>query len=249
MNWLFLRGLVREQRHWNEFPRKFQAAFPHAKIHFLDLPGVGTEHQRLCPFSISQIQADIRERWLNLKASNEGPWSLFSISLGSMIAMDWVHTHPGDFERLVLINTSAANLDPPWQRLQFKQLPRAVKVLFAPTAFHRERRILSMTTSLFSASQIDEIASKWSHYYEDSPVKLGVTLAQLYSAATFRAPQSLPVKTLALVSAGDQFIHPSCGLHLAKHLDVPCEIHPTAGHDLPLEDGEWVCQKLKQWLV
>mgnify|MGYP003949335389 CR=1 FL=1 len=43
MNWLFLRGLTREQRHWGPFRDVFARDYPGAKVHCLDLPGTGTE--------------------------------------------------------------------------------------------------------------------------------------------------------------------------------------------------------------
>ena len=39
--WVFLRGLVRERRHWGKFPADFQRECPDADIVTLDLPGNG----------------------------------------------------------------------------------------------------------------------------------------------------------------------------------------------------------------
>ena len=38
-NWLLLRGLAREQRHWEDFPAILERTLPGTRVHRLDLPG------------------------------------------------------------------------------------------------------------------------------------------------------------------------------------------------------------------
>ena len=38
-NWVFLRGLTRESAHWGDFPQRFAAALPGARVHLIDLAG------------------------------------------------------------------------------------------------------------------------------------------------------------------------------------------------------------------
>ena len=51
MNWLFLRGLARDARHWGPFPHIFEERVPEAKVFTLDLAGMGTERRRNAPIS------------------------------------------------------------------------------------------------------------------------------------------------------------------------------------------------------
>ena len=89
VDWLMLRGMAREQRHWGRFPEALRASLGGDRLHCLDLPGTGTEHARGTPASIRGIKDDVRARWLQLKAQQPGPWGLIAISLGGMVAMRW----------------------------------------------------------------------------------------------------------------------------------------------------------------
>ena len=147
-NWLLLRGLAREQRHWGRFPQIFSAQLPGVQIHCLDLPGPGTEHRRKSPLSIAGITDDLRGRWLGLREKNPGPWNLLAQSLGGMVAMDWAGRHAADFASLVLVNTSAANLTAPWRRMRLAVLPDIMRALVSRNELLRNRRILKVTALL-----------------------------------------------------------------------------------------------------
>ena len=97
MNWLLLRGLAREQRHWGRFPDALRSQLPDDQVFCLDLPGTGTEHQRKSPLEIAGIARDVRARFAGLRAQHPGPWRLLAVSLGGMVAMQWCadHRHAG----------------------------------------------------------------------------------------------------------------------------------------------------------
>jgi len=247
-NWLFLRGLVREKRHWADFPERFHTALPNQRVFCLDLPGVGTESSRPSPITVPQIRAEIRNRWLELKASqgDGASWALFTISLGSMVGMNWVEAHPEDFTSLVLINPSAGNLNLPWKRLQWRILPRLLAASLNRDPVAREREILRLTTALHS--KVDVLAREWGTYVAERAQLRATGLRQLLAAGLFRAPVTLPVPALLLSSAQDGFTHPDCSLVLARHLGLAQHIHPRAGHDLPLDDPDWIIAKVKSFI-
>jgi pimeloyl-ACP methyl ester carboxylesterase len=56
------------------------------------------------------------------------------------------------------------------------------------------------------------------------------------------------VPVLVLASAGDRLVDPGCSRSLAKAWKLPIAVHPTAGHDLALDDGPWVAAEVKRWL-
>ena len=66
MNWLLLRGLARDKRHWGDFGSLFERRVQDSNVFMLDLPGMGTERHRDSPLSISGITDDLRHRWLQL---------------------------------------------------------------------------------------------------------------------------------------------------------------------------------------
>lgn len=247
MNWLMLRGLAREQRHWGDFPQSFMTGVPDAKVHLLDLPGAGTEFERTCPSTVPAIMEDLRQRWTVLKAENPGPWGLLGVSLGGMVAMQWCADHPDDFKRLVLVNSSARNLSAPHRRMGLSALPRLAMTLVDKDPVARERRVLGVITRL-NPEEIDRVAREWAAYSQDRPISPRAAITQLLAAARFRAPLRITTPLLVLAGARDVLADPMCAYRLSRHFSAPLHVHPAAGHDLPLDDPTWISKQVQNWL-
>jgi pimeloyl-ACP methyl ester carboxylesterase len=246
LNVLLLRGLVREQRHWGRFPAVLSEKLPEAQLHFLDLPGIGTERRRPSPFTVSEITEDLRRRWLLLKEQNDKPWLLFSLSLGSMVALDWTARYPEDFRHSLLMNTSAGGLSPLWQRLRFSVIQKLLKIGLEKDGTLKEALVLSLTTSLLDDSQA--LAAEWSqHMLPPHRMRL-LALAQLCAAIRFRAPKNLLIPAQFLAGARDKLVNPRCTEVLAKFYKREIAVHPDAGHDICLDDPEWVAKQYRQSL-
>jgi pimeloyl-ACP methyl ester carboxylesterase/alpha-ketoglutarate-dependent taurine dioxygenase len=246
VDWLFLRGLSREQRHWGSFPGLYARTVPGARVHCLDLPGSGAENGRASPSSIEAIAADVRARWLALRGGHAGPWGLFAISLGGMVAMAWCAAHPGDFARLVLVSTSAGDLSRPWKRFDPRVLPGGVRALAARDPVRREARVLSITTRL--VADVPAVAAEWARYHEARPMASADVLRQLLAAARFHAPARVEVPALILAGGRDPMTDPSCARMLASHLGVPFDVHPEAGHELALDAPDWLAGRVAAWI-
>lgn len=246
MNWLFLRGLTREQRHWGAFRTTFEHENDKCRTFGIDLPGTGTEILRDSPFSVARITDDIRTRWLELKAaSGDEPWGLLGLSLGGMVAMDWAARYPQDFKGVVLVNTSAGNTSWPFRRMNLTIVPRLVRAGLQRDPFARERAIVDLTTSL--SKDPDALAGEWAAIAGDSwRLKLAF-VRQLTAAFTYEAPKTIPIPALFLTSARDVFTDPSCSLKLARRFHSALRMHPSAGHDLPVDDPLWVAQEVHHW--
>lgn len=249
MKFLLLRGLMREQRHWGDFPTILKSQFPGSEVVCLDLPGTGTEIQRPCPISIEEIAEDIRKRWLELRRDGD-EWNLLGISLGGMIAMKLCSLNPNDFKRLIFINSSAANLSPPWHRMKLEVIPGALLSALMGGAIQRELTILRMTTRL--RSDLDEIAKIWANLAVEQPISPSTGLRQIYAASRFFAPRSSElgqVRVLVVSAAKDHFTDPRCSQNLARYLNAPISVHPSAGHDLPLDDPHWLVREISKWIL
>ena len=240
MRWLLLRGLTRERRHWNRFPEVFESTTG-AKAISVDLPGVGTEAGQLSPLSIPEIVDHVRARW----PKHGGEWSLLGISLGGMIAADWVYRFPNDFARVVMINSSARGLSPARHRLRFQNLPQLLRSVASRDLIERELGILALTTSTHAKNRI--LAEEWAGYLTDAKPRRRVALAQIVAAMRFRAPPQLSIPALILAAVGDRFTDPTCSRRLAQHFGAELRLHPSAGHDLPLDDPEWVSREVASW--
>jgi len=242
MHWLLLRGLAREKRHYGEFPAVLERALPGDTAFPLDLPGFGTEHHRESPTTIRAITEDLRARFLKERPS-EGPWSIFAISLGGMVALDWAARYPSDWQRVVVANTSAANLSSPWERFSpslWKQLPG---MMFGGEQ-GREDAIIDITVN----SQIDRaaLAQTWISYFKEQPPGRKAVLRQLFAAARSTVPLKIDAPLLVLTSKADRLVSWRCSEKIAKRLNAPLEIHDSAGHDLSLDAAEWICERIAQ---
>jgi len=239
-NWVLIRGLAREARHWDAFPEVLRKHDPKGTVLCMDPPGAGREFKRHCPTTMSGIAADMRRRWLASPPA-PGPWRLLTLSMGGMIGMQWCAEYPEDFKSLVLINSSS-RLSFPHHRMRLGNLPRLLEVLRSKDRLFQERRVLEMTSGAYGSDAT--IAKRWAEFSAECPITPQTTLRQLWAAMKFHVPPKLRLPVIVLSSKQDTFTHPRCSRALAKHFKAPLRIHPTAGHDLSLDDPEWVCRNL-----
>lgn len=244
--WVLLRGLTREARHWGGFPQRLGATFPGAPVICLDLPGNGKQNHLASPRSVEAMaeycHAELARRGVAL------PCRVLAMSLGAMVAVAWGQRHPGDLAAAVLINTSLRPFSPFRHRLRPNNYPRLLRLLLASRSDRElETAILEMTTRL----QRDPAAAidAWLQWRRENPVSRRNALNQLLAAARYRAPCRRPLANLLLLAgAGDQLVDARCSLQLAAQWDADIAVHPTAGHDLPLDDASWVLAQIEGWL-
>lgn len=240
--WLLLRGLTREAGHWGDFPRLLQAALPAARILAIDLPGNGMLHRQPSPASIPAMVAACRAELATRGVA--GPVHVVAMSLGAMVAVAWAAAHPSELAGCVLINSSLRGINPVHQRLQPTSWLPLLSVPLKRTARAKEAVILRLT----SRRAPPEVLDDWERLARRHPVSTTNALRQLLAAARFRAPASPPsVPMLVLCGGRDALVSPECSLALARRWDLPAHLHPDAGHDLPLDDGAWVAERIRDW--
>lgn len=234
--WVLLRGLSRDARHWNGFELRLAAALPHAQVVAIDLPGTGQAHALRSPWSVATMAGHVRA---TLRAAGiEPPYSLLAISMGAMVATAWARDWPAEIDSAVLINTSMRPFSPIAQRLRPQNYGRLLRALAAP-ASAAERIILRAT----SQARADDrpLLDQWVRHRRERPVRRLDALAQLVAAARFRAPLDSPFRrVLLLTSARDALVDTRCSLALGRAWHCEVRSHPSAGHDLPLDDPDWV---------
>lgn len=248
--WVLLRGLIREQRHWQDFAERMRTAFPADRVLGLDLPGNGRLYRQPSPTSIEAMVNALRRQLSEQQC--EGPVQVVALSLGAMATLHWLANYPGEVARAVLINSSVSRFSPFWHRLRPANYPRIVfRGLLASDALSRERNILAMTSNLLAAEQREQVARAWAGYAAEQPVSRGNALRQLLAAARFRAPIRLPgaVPVLLLNGAGDRLVDPRSTLAMARGWGLPVRVHPQAGHDLTLDDPDWVLATIRDWVT
>jgi pimeloyl-ACP methyl ester carboxylesterase len=244
-SWVLLRGLTREQGHWGAFPDQLRAALPGDTVLSIDLPGNGQLNTIESPPRVEAMAQAARAELMRLGIAP--PYRIVAMSLGAMVTVSWANTWPQEIERAVLINTSLRPFSPFWQRLRPSNYSRLLKLtLSGGSATEWEATIFDATTRLVA----DRAAcvANWVALREARPVSRRNALRQLLAAMRFSAPQHAPTPLLILSSARDALVDPRCSRTLAQRWGCACAEHPRAGHDLPLDDGDWVIAQIRQWL-
>jgi pimeloyl-ACP methyl ester carboxylesterase len=247
MNWLLLRGLLREKRHWLGFDQYFAQVVPDARVHTLDLPGIGTEEHRRSPTSVDGIVDDLRARWLALRDHHPEPWGIFSVSLGGMVALRWARRYPDDWRRIIVTNTSGADLGRPTERFTWRAVPTFPRMALGRDVAFRERALLRFVT--VQTERIPELADTFAEIAPPHEKFRDTAYRQLLAASRVRVGREpLPQPTLVLASAGDRLVDPVCSFRLARRIQAPLRVHPWGGHDLPLDAPGWVAEQVRHWV-
>ncbi len=246
MNWVFLRGLVREQRHWAGFPQTMVQRLGGRAL-CIDLPGMGTEFGKPIPSTVSGFVDDMRPRFLEARGDAKEPWSIFAVSLGGMVTLNWVERYPDDFQRAVVVNTSAGDLSSPFERFNPKNLGRVLTAATTSDPYKRERTILSFSSNA-APERLDRLATEWADIARARRVPVSVLLRQISAATRSKSPTKLTTPTLVLASTADRLVSVECSKRIAKKLDLPIRLHSSGGHDLPFDDADWVIDQVNQWV-
>lgn len=248
--WVFLRGLTRSAGHWGCFIEAFQAQLPTARILTVDTAGNGTRCAEKSPWTVAGMVQDCRSQLQSVGVLSSV--NVFAMSLGGMVAAHWAYQYPTEINRLVLVGTSMRPLSPFYQRLRPANYRPLLKLMLGnATAVRWEQEILRMTSN----HPQDAVLARWIAMRLRNPVTAANALRQLVAAARYQLPapesthpQAMAAKALLLVGRKDGLVSAQCTAALALHWQCASVLHPTAGHDLPLDDGPWVAEQVRLWL-
>lgn len=242
-HWILLRGLTRDNRHWGNFPELFAAALPGAQVLALDLPGNGQRCREKSPTTVAAMVEDCR-RALREQGISE-PVNVLAMSLGAMVVVDWASRYPDEIGRGVLINTSLRG-SPFYRRLRPRNYWRLLRMALSHSDTHWEQSVLAMT----SRRDDPQLVRRWAEFRRLHPAGKANALRQLLAAARFSAPADCPpTDLLLLASTHDRLVNVACSRAIAERWQIPLVEHPSAGHDLPLDEGLWVVDQVRRWLT
>jgi pimeloyl-ACP methyl ester carboxylesterase len=214
--WVLLRGLMREARHWGEFPTLFQEVMGTPKFVTLDFPGNGTLHAQASNSSVEAMAKYCHDQLQSL--GHTPPYRVLALSLGAMVAVEWSKQHPEDIERLVLINTSLAPQNPFYYRLRPANYPALLRHLFGGSVAQREKLILQITSNIGrTRDQQDQLLAQWVGYAREFPITRTNILRQLYAAIRYRAaPVGPRAPVLLLAGLKDRLV----GAHFGETMGL-----------------------------
>ncbi|MDD5028166.1 MAG: alpha/beta hydrolase [Rhodoferax sp.] len=241
--WILLRGLLRESGHWGSFVPRLEAALAPARVLALDAPGCGAWYAQRSPASIAEgvqaLRAELLQRGI------PPPYYLLALSMGGMLAAYWSQHYPQEVAAQVWINTSMRPFSGLSERLQPRNYGRLAGLLLPSTTAQTRETTLWQLTSRLSDSGV---VADWLALHRVHPVSSANALRQLWAAARFRAQPTPPAcPTLLLASTQDALVNVACSRAIAAAWKLPLHEHPSAGHDLPLDDGRWVVAQLQRW--
>lgn len=241
VHWVLLRGLTRESRHWGSFPETLKRSLPAASVTAIDLPGTGRERRRVSPMSVTAIARDVLAR-----IEGDERRYVCGLSFGGLVAIEMARLDPKRIRGVALVNASLGTFSPFFFRLRFGSMGRLISALWTRNHLSRETLLYRLTSNRpeFEAACV----ARWAQIAGESPVSRATFLAQLFAAARYRPkvpPRGVPF--LVCASQRDRLVHPMCSERLSWWVSAKYKKHPTAGHDLPLDDPEWLAQVLATW--
>jgi len=214
-----------------------------AKVIALDIAGNGIRCRQQSPVSVAEMAADCRAQCRSMGVT--GPVHILALSMGAMVATEWATQWPDEVMGLVLISTSMRPLNPFWQRMRPGAAALLMRTFASANAQRKEQAILRLTSN----HRRYDVLPEWCEERARHPVQVRNALRQLLAAARYRVPHDKPkAATLVLGGEKDRLVSVECSRALATHWGCDIALHPTAGHDLTLDDGPWVIGELTRWL-
>jgi pimeloyl-[acyl-carrier protein] methyl ester esterase len=243
--WILLRGLGREKAHWGQMIEQFQTTFAGDQVLFIDLPGTGEFRDLSGPMSIEEIFTFVRAKAIE-RARSQDRFRIVAMSLGAMVAMEWMRQKPSDLSGAVLVNTSLKSLSPMYHRMRWQVWREFARLATLQNMREREKGLVELLIN--SEEGQAKALTLWTKLAVEHPVRFRVSLNQLWAASRYEGlREKTDVPVLLLSSLGDRLVDPSCSTALHEKWSWPIERHPWAGHDLPWDDPEWFLQKIKAW--
>lgn len=239
---LLLMGLMREQRHWGDFPGALQTRFPDAEIITPDIPGNG-RHYRICsPDSIEKITDSVRQELAVTRDCSQ--INLIGLSMGGMSAIDWMIRYPEDISSAVLINTSARPHSPFFHRLRWQCYLSMLRLVFQKPE-QQEKTLLYLLSNQHHDDT--EILQNWRSWRRQYPVSPKSFYHQLLATTVFNPPKKPQHPLLTVASKADHLVDYRCSVALHRAWKTTYLEHPAAGHNLPLDDPDWLADKISNW--
>ncbi|MFV7772074.1 alpha/beta fold hydrolase [Shewanella marisflavi] len=250
---VLLRGLMRDERHWQGFAERLMAAGE--QVVCVDLPGNGRLADEISPMTIDgycdRVWSQVTPHISPFKGKSV---VLIGLSMGGMTALALARRYPDSIRQVVLLNSSAANLSP-WYR-RFRLLPLLGALLGAIrlklTQLSRRLSLVETCvlqyTSRYHGDNLVLIAN-WSRWRNERHTSLVNGIRQLIACARFKAPKFESIPVVVLCGAEDKLADPSCARSLASFYRTQALVLPDCGHDMSLDAPEVLLACLQSKLL
>lgn len=239
-NWIFLRGLTRGNIHWAEFPQIFKLQKPEVVMELLEIPGNGETHNIETPLKPEEVLNFLRNKSKFVQQNQK--FNICGISLGGMLALKWTELHPNDIDSVSIINSSLGQYSSFYHRLNIFNIGKVLSALFEADPEKQEETILNMTSNKLKENK--KYIKAFAEYSSQYPVSKKNFFRQLALANEIVIHDLPEVPLKVICSLQDHLVDPVCSLQIQSMLGGSLIEHPTAGHDLPLDEPEWLSKVL-----
>lgn len=240
-SWIVLRGLARAVGHWGSFKDLLIEKFPQDEFEFLDLPGNGTRYEEESPLEISDYVSDLRAHSEFIQQRKRV--HILSVSLGGMITVEWMRQFPDEIIKAYVMCTSSRSDGMPYERFRASNLWKSRGML----SFKRDDRKWEETILDMVANNHDRKEAELPRLLEVSkkyPMHILNIFRQLLAASRYSFPDQAPGDIQLIGSYGDKLVDPKCTLRIAQRWGMEPIMHPWAGHDIAIDDPEWIVEQI-----
>jgi pimeloyl-ACP methyl ester carboxylesterase len=239
-NWIFLRGLTRGNIHWGDFPEIFKKITPEAAVEFLEIPGNGNLCNEITPINAKEVVDLIRKK--SQFCQENLPVNICGISLGGMIALKWAELYPENTQSVTIINSSLKQFSPFYHRLLPANYVKILKAACESNISEQEKFILSVTSN--KIQETSKYLKTFSDFATEHKMLKKNIVKQLILASKIHINKFPNIPLKVINSKNDRLVSSSCSEKIAINLNGKIFIHPTAGHDLPLDEPFWLSEVL-----
>ena len=246
ISYLFLRGLSRNQFHWSQ--RETYEDILGGEVHYLDLPGFGTNAKFKSPRTIDRITDNMKSQLDKLSGFNPNTKKVIvGLSLGGLVTLNWVSRHIQDWNGLVIINSSLSNLSWPWQRLMPQNYFKLAGYLLLSDPKQVERIIYEVTCN--TDLDKDKLVDQWTALRKKYPFRRRDVFNQIKAASYFRSPPRFSITVPGLVLSGpkDRLVSYECSKAIAEKYGFEMKLSKISGHDMAVDDRIWMLEQIKEF--
>ena len=244
-NFYLLRGLGRDSRHWGSFIQQLESQSYCHKAIGMDLPGTGRFNELSSPLTIKQTAEFVATQ---IETDEHEPKVLVAVSLGAMVGLELLKIRPQMFQKAFVMNSSFKNLSPIKHRLQLAGMKQLVKILsFKNDPEKSEYEVLKMVSA--NKERWQEVSQEWAKLATEKRIKPQNFARQLAAAALYKLYPEPPETPVIILNGGkDKMVHPDCSQALADYWEAPLYTNLKAGHDICIDDPEWVLERIEHCL-
>lgn len=241
-----LRGLTRGNVHWGPFPEVLKKTVPGIYFLPLEMAGNGNRSSELSHIHPIKAVQDLRRQVQAWKEShpeiNITKVTVVAISLGGMIGLKWLELYPDEMDQLIVVNSSLKQLSPFYHRLRPSHYLNIFKTVAWGTIADQEKLILEMTSNRLNLSQ--KFLPVFIEAAEKNKFLPTNFFRQLILASRIKIKKPLSIKPLFLCSLNDRLVSWTCSRDLSQKFNGTLQINDQAGHDLALDQPEWLAQEI-----